>query len=56
MSENYMEGIESKYDGATLACFYSSMGLNRELFQVKNFLKIKNFNKKKYYFKKYLGL
>lgn len=35
MSEGYFEGVESKYDGITVACFYSSMGLNRELFEVK---------------------
>lgn len=34
MSDNFLDGIETKYDGATLACFYSSMGLNRELFSV----------------------
>lgn len=33
MSEGYFEGVESKYDGITVACFYSSMGLNRELFE-----------------------
>ncbi|KRX10275.1 hypothetical protein PPERSA_09659 [Pseudocohnilembus persalinus] len=31
--DGYFEGVENKYDGATLACFYSSMGLNRELFK-----------------------
>lgn len=31
MGDGYFENIESKYDGATLACFYSSMALNREL-------------------------
>lgn len=34
MQDGFFEGVESKYDGASVACFYSSMGLNRELFKV----------------------
>jgi len=29
MGDGYFENVESKYDGSTLACFYSSMALNR---------------------------
>lgn len=31
MGDGYFENVEAKYEGPTLACFYSSMALNREL-------------------------
>ncbi|CAD8160600.1 unnamed protein product [Paramecium octaurelia] len=31
MGDGNFENLEQKYDGQSLACFYSSMGLNREL-------------------------
>lgn len=33
MGEGQFENVEQKYDGSTLACFYSNMGLNRELME-----------------------
>jgi len=29
MGDGYFENVEEKYKGSTLACFYSSMALNR---------------------------
>ena len=31
MGDGFLDNIVSKYDGGTLACFFSSMGLNREM-------------------------